>query len=56
MENYNGLQLVLKIRNICCRAAAEGKTKVSPSTLRLIDKQIRQLQKSANRNGSGLLF
>lgn len=56
MENHNGLQLVLKIRNICCRAAAEGKTKVSPATLRLIDKQIKQLRHSTQRNYSGLLF
>jgi hypothetical protein len=56
MENHNGLKLVLKIRGICCRAAAEGKTKVSPSTLRLIDKQIKQMSNAANRNCAGRLL
>ena len=56
MENHNGLKLVLKVRNICCRAAAQGKTKLSPATLRSIDKQIEQLRNRANRNYSGLLF
>lgn len=47
MENHNGLKLALKIRSICRRAAAEGKTRVRPATLRQIDRHIRQLSKNA---------
>ena len=47
MENHTGLQLILKVRGICCRAAAEGKTTLSAATLRRIDKQIRQMSKAA---------
>jgi hypothetical protein len=47
MENHNelnnGLKLVQKVRDICRRAAAEGKTTVRPATLRRIDRQIRQM-------------
>ncbi len=47
MDNHNGLKLVLKIRSICRRAAAEGKTQVRPATLRQIDRHIRQMRKNA---------
>jgi hypothetical protein len=50
MENHhNGLNLILKLRSICCRAAAEGKTTVRPATLHLINKQIRQMRKSVRQ-------
>ena len=46
MKNQNGLKLMMAIRRICSRAAAEGKTSVRPATLRQMDKQIRQLRKT----------
>lgn len=49
MKNHNGLKLAQEIRRICCRAAEEGKTHVRRATLRTIDKQIRQLRKSAHK-------
>jgi len=50
MENHhNGLNLILKLRSICCRAAAEGKTTVRPATLHLINKQIRQMRKTVRQ-------
>jgi hypothetical protein len=54
MENHNGLNLILKVRSICRRAAAEGKTTVSRNTLRQIDRQIRQMGGSAR--GQAELF
>lgn len=49
MGNHDGLKLVLKLRSICCRAAAEGKTTLRPATLYLINKQIRQMRKTARQ-------
>ncbi|MDD5328656.1 MAG: hypothetical protein PHX38_01520 [Sulfuricella sp.] len=46
MGKQNGLKLVLAIRRICSRAAAEGKTTVRPATLRQMDRQISQMRKS----------
>lgn len=46
MENPNGLKLIMAIRRICSRAAAEGKTTVRPATLRRIDRQISQMRRS----------
>lgn len=46
MAQHNGLKLILAIRRICCRAAAEGKTSVRPATLRKIDRQISQMRRS----------
>ena len=46
MGKQNGLKLVLAIRRICNRAAAEGKTTVRPATLRQMDRQINQMRKS----------
>jgi len=46
MENHNGLKLMMAIRRICNRAAAEGKTSVRPATLRQIDKQISRMRKT----------
>ena len=46
MENHNGLKLMMAIRRICNRAAAEGKTIVRPTTLRQIDRQISQMRKA----------
>lgn len=46
MENHNGLKLMMAIRRICNRAAAEGKTTVRPATIRQIDRQISQMRKS----------
>ncbi|MBS4097551.1 MAG: hypothetical protein KGZ83_12035 [Sulfuricella sp.] len=54
MENHNGLKLVMKIRGICCRAAAQGKTKVRPATLRQIDRQIRTMSKAVRAAQSDL--
>ena len=53
MENHNGLKLMLAIRRICNRAAAEGKTHVRPATLRRMDRQIRQLRKSIQAYAAG---
>ena len=46
MKDSNGLKLMLAIRRICHRAAAEGKTTVSPATKRQMDRHIRQMRKS----------
>jgi len=46
MENHNGLKLMMAIRRICNRAAAEGKTIVRPTTLRQIDRQISRMRKT----------
>jgi len=46
MKKHNGLKLMLAIRRICGRAAAEGKTQVRPATLRQMDRQIRSLRKT----------
>lgn len=46
MKNHNGLKLMMAIRRICNRAAAEGKTTVRPITLRQIDRQISQMRKT----------
>lgn len=46
MENPNGLKLIMAIRRICSRAAAEGKTTLRPATLRRIDRQINQMRRS----------
>lgn len=46
MDNSNGLKLMMAIRRICNRAAAEGKTTVRPATLRKMDKQISLMRKT----------
>ena len=46
MKDSNGLKLMLAIRRICQRAAAEGKTTVSPATMRQMDRHIRQMRKN----------
>ena len=46
MKNHNGLKLMMAIRRICSRAAAEGKTQVRPATLRQMDRHIRSLRKT----------
>ena len=46
MENHNGLKLMMAIRRICNRAAAEGKTTVRPATLRQMDKHINRMRKT----------
>lgn len=46
MENHNGLKLMMAIRRICSRAAAEGKTTVQPATLRRMDRQISKMRKA----------
>lgn len=46
MENHNGLKLMMAIRRICNRAAAEGKTTVRPATLRQMDRQISRMRKA----------
>ena len=46
MENHNGLKLMMAIRRICNRAAAEGKTTVRPATLRQMDKHISRMRKT----------
>jgi hypothetical protein len=46
MGNNNGLKLMMAIRRICNRAAAEGKTTVQPATLRRMDRQISQMRKT----------
>ncbi len=46
MENHNGLKLMMAIRRICNRAAAEGKTTVRPATLRRMDRQISRMRKT----------
>jgi len=46
MENHNGLKLMMAIRRICNRAAAEGKTTVRPATLRQMDRQISRMRKT----------
>ena len=56
MKKHNGLKLMLAIRRICSRAAAEGKTNVRPATLRQMDKQIRHLRKSIGASSHGSLF
>ncbi len=59
MGKQNGLKLVLAIRRICNRAAAEGKTTVRPATLRQMDRQISQMRKSikaSERIASASLF
>lgn len=45
MSKNNQLELMLAIRRICGRAAAEGKTKMRTATLRKMDAQINQLKK-----------
>ena len=56
MKNQNGLKLMLAIRRICSRAAAEGKTNVRPATLRQMDKQIKHLRKNLDASRHGNLF
>ncbi len=46
MGSHNGLKLMMAIRRICNRAAAEGKTTVRPATLRRMDRQISQVRKA----------
>ena len=46
MGNHNGLKLMMAIRRICNRAAAEGKTLVRPATLRQMDRQICLMRKT----------
>lgn len=54
MENHNGLKLMMAIRRICNRAAAEGKTNVRPATLRQIDRQISRMRKTLKAGASEL--
>jgi hypothetical protein len=56
MENHNGLKLMMAIRRICNRAAAEGKTTVRPTTLRQIDRHISRMRKTLKAGPSGLPF
>ncbi|OIP12674.1 MAG: hypothetical protein AUK53_07350 [Betaproteobacteria bacterium CG2_30_59_46] len=56
MENHNGLKLMMAIRRICNRAAAEGKTTVRPDTLRRIDKYISQMRKTLKTGPSEKAF
>lgn len=53
MGNHNGLKLMMAIRRICNRAAAEGKTTVQPATLRRMDRQISQMRKTLKAGLSG---
>ena len=46
MENHNGLKLMMAVRRICNRAAAQGKTSVRPATLRQMDKHINRMRKT----------
>lgn len=50
MHKHNQLELMLAIRRICGRAAAEGKTRMRPTTLRKMDAQISRLQKLAGHS------
>lgn len=45
MSKHNQLGLMLAIRRICGKAAAEGKTHMRTATLRKMDAQINELQK-----------
>lgn len=50
MDKHNRLELMLAIRRICRKAAAEGKTHMRKATLRKMDVQINQLKKMHSRN------
>ncbi len=50
MNKHKQLELMLAIRRICGRAAAEGKTRMRPATLRKMDMQISRLQKLADHS------
>lgn len=45
MDKHNQLELMLAIRRICGRAAAEGKTHLRAATLRRMDAQIKRVKK-----------
>lgn len=44
MSKHNQLELMLAIRRICGRAAAEGKTHMRTATLRKMDAQIDRMR------------
>lgn len=44
MGKHNQLELMLAIRRICSRAAAEGKTHMRTATLRKMDAQIDRMR------------
>ncbi len=50
MNKSNQLELMLAIRRICGKAAAEGKTRIRSATLRKMDAQINQMQKLHGRH------
>lgn len=50
MDKHNRLELMLAIRRICHKAAAEGKTHMRKATLRKMDVQINQLKKIHSQN------
>jgi hypothetical protein len=45
MSKHNQLELMLAIRRICGKAAAEGKTHMRTATLRKMDAQINRMKK-----------
>ncbi|MFH1495900.1 MAG: hypothetical protein ABIG70_14025 [Pseudomonadota bacterium] len=45
MIKHNQLELMLAIRRICSKAAAEGKTHMRTATLRKMDAQINRIKK-----------
>lgn len=45
MNKHNQLELMLAIRRICGKAAAEGKTHMKTATLRKMDAQINRMKK-----------
>ncbi|MBZ0104686.1 MAG: hypothetical protein K8H84_03560 [Sulfuricella denitrificans] len=45
MNKQNQLELMLTIRRICSKAAAEGKTQMRTATLRKMDAQINRMKK-----------
>jgi hypothetical protein len=50
MDKHNQLELMLAIRRICGRAAAEGKTRMRKATLRKMDAQINQVKRLQSQN------
>lgn len=50
MDRHNQLELMLAIRRICHKAAAEGKTHMRKATLRKMDVQINQMKKLQSQN------
>lgn len=52
MKSENRLALTLAIQRICRRATAEGKTRVRPTTLRKMERQVSQLRKAMGASAS----